>query len=63
MDEFGFTDFDKDNEQDILFDDGELETDEDLVEMLSETKRDLDVNGLDQDDFDETDDENDYENL
>lgn len=63
MDEYGYTDFDQDD--DIFFDEDGSLNDEDLVEFLQEssTRHEADT-GLDPTDFeDENEEEEDYENL
>jgi hypothetical protein len=65
MDELGFTDLDKELDDEVFFNDEALETDEDLVEILNETKHSSEPHGIDQDEFDDVDDdeEDDYESL
>jgi len=66
MDEYGYTDFDKDEDVFDEDDDGLL-IDGDLLEMLQETDDNSsvknDADGLDQNDFDDNDDEEDFESL
>jgi hypothetical protein len=63
MDEFGFTDLDKADDGEVFFGDEILDTDEDLVEMLNETQHTIDLNGLEQDDFEDAEDDDDNESL
>jgi hypothetical protein len=65
MDEYGYTDFDKDED---VFDEDEdgLLADGDLLEMLHESDNNIvknDADGLDQSDFEDDEEEEDFESL